>query len=253
MILYSLSVAPGSATAGSTTTFTLTFTAQVSFDGGSAYLQVPAGWSPPQQTAPGSPGYISCTSGCLATPTVSGMTIDVPDLAGVPDIVVSYLATVPGPAASDAFTAAVQQTAQGAPQTVASASVTVSGSTVSPSSGASTGTASISPSSGVSTSSSGTATGGTTSTSTKGGGGSASHPVVLLLAGAVAAVALVLLGVWLARRRPVPVTGQAVQAVPHSGQPAQVGVRPAGTEPTRTVRIEPHPGSASTTIEEPQP
>ncbi len=44
--------------------------------------------------------------------------------------------------------------------------------------------------------------------------------------------------------------GSSIQAVPHVGPPGVVSIHATGTEAMYTVRIEPHPGSASIAIEE---
>lgn len=44
-----------------------------------------------------------------------------------------------------------------------------------------------------------------------------------------------------------------VRAVPDTARPDMVGVRDTGEEPTRTVRLEPHPGATTTTTKEGRP
>jgi len=44
-----------------------------------------------------------------------------------------------------------------------------------------------------------------------------------------------------------------VRAVPDTGRPDMVSVRDTGREPTQTIRLEPHPGAATTTIKEGRP
>jgi hypothetical protein len=82
--------------------------------------------------------------------------------------------------------------------------------------------------------------------------------VAILLAVAVALLTgiLILLAarLWGARRQsgPRPPTPPAtrVKAEPQPGPPPAVRIRVTGTEPTHAVRIEPHPGTRSTQIEE---
>lgn len=52
--------------------------------------------------------------------------------------------------------------------------------------------------------------------------------------------------------RPALGPGSSVRAVPRDGPPPRLSVRVTGTQPTRTVRIEPHPGTTATD-EEPEP
>jgi hypothetical protein len=65
-------------------------------------------------------------------------------------------------------------------------------------------------------------------------------PLLLGLAG----LAVGFLAGWFMRPRWPP--GRNVRAVPHAGPPAQLSVRATGTDATHTVRIEPHPGAATT-------
>jgi len=44
-----------------------------------------------------------------------------------------------------------------------------------------------------------------------------------------------------------------IRAVPNTGRPDVVGVRDTGREPTHTIRFEPDPGVATTTIKEGRP
>lgn len=71
----SVVVTPNHVTAGSTNTFTLTFTADSGPLQGQVLLDVPRGWSPPQITRPGTTGFVavapgSCSSATKATRVV---------------------------------------------------------------------------------------------------------------------------------------------------------------------------------------
>jgi hypothetical protein len=46
---------------------------------------------------------------------------------------------------------------------------------------------------------------------------------------------------------------QDVRAVPDTARPDMVSVHDTGPEPTHTVRLEPHPGTITTTIKEGRP
>lgn len=81
-----------------------------------------------------------------------------------------------------------------------------------------------------------------------GGGGSAAPPLVIGGVAAIGAGAGALLVVRRRRSR----SRHDVRAVPNSGPPGVVNAHTTGTQPTRTIRIEPHPGASSTTIEEPR-
>jgi hypothetical protein len=248
---YTLMVTPSSVTANSSVTFTLTFTADVNFDGGTVYLQVPAGWDPPVQT--GGQGEVTCEAGCPAGVSLNGTTIVIPDLANVPVITVTYLATVPDSASTGTFTTAAQLTDRGAIQPSVTEQVSVSASTISPSQSPTTTTPSQSATT-TTPSQSATTTSAPTSPSSSPIGGSGSRVPGQLVAGvAIAGIASLLLAVWLVRRRPVLAAAQSVRAVPHTGRPAEFSVRVTGAEPTRTVRIEPHSGTATTSIMEVEP
>jgi hypothetical protein len=82
-----------------------------------------------------------------------------------------------------------------------------------------------------------------------------SGALVFLLAAATMAAAGVTLAVRRLRLRshPAPAHAASVRAVPDTGPPAAVSVQDTGTGATHTVRIEPNPGTSSTTIEEAQP
>jgi Fibronectin type III domain len=55
------------------------------------------------------------------------------------------------------------------------------------------------------------------------------------------------------RSRPWPAPELDVRAVPHAGPPVVARVQATGTGATHTVRIEPHPGTGITTVEESRP
>ena len=78
--------------------------------------------------------------------------------------------------------------------------------------------------------------------------------VAILLAAGILALAAA--GMRVIRRRPrsLPPTAQAaaIQAKPQPGPPAAIHIRVTGTDATHAVRIEPCPGTRSTTIEEVQ-
>ena len=48
------------------------------------------------------------------------------------------------------------------------------------------------------------------------------------------------------RHRPALAPGSNVQAVPWDGPPTRLSIRVTGTQPTRTLRIEPHHGATTT-------
>ena len=77
--------------------------------------------------------------------------------------------------------------------------------------------------------------------------------VAILLAAGILALAAA--GMRVTRRRPrslPPAAQAAIQAKPQPGPPAAIHIRVTGTEATHAVRIEPRPGTRSTTIEEVQ-
>jgi uncharacterized SAM-binding protein YcdF (DUF218 family) len=78
--------------------------------------------------------------------------------------------------------------------------------------------------------------------------------VAILLAAGILALAAA--GMRVIRRRPrsLPPAAQAaaIQAKPQPGPPAAIHIRVTGTDATHAVRIEPCPGTRSTTIEEVQ-
>jgi len=89
------------------------------------------------------------------------------------------------------------------------------------------------------------------------GGGSISglDLSLIIVLGAAVLVAALAAAVSAVRRKGVLSRGQparrpSVRAERHPGPPGRVAVHPTGSRPTVTVRIEPHPGAASTKIEE---
>ena len=86
----------------------------------------------------------------------------------------------------------------------------------------------------------------------------AGPPAGLLAASAsILAVAAVALTLALRRRRlpphAPPAPALSVRAVPKAGPPRLVSIRTTGTGATHTVRVEPSPGTSTTTIEEERP
>jgi hypothetical protein len=238
-----LTLMPTSVTAGVITQFSLTFAALMPFKGGTVAVQVPAGWAAPTHTgSAGSPGFTSVTWTGPGPPTVtlSTTTITITDIAlGTDQVVtVSYWAAALQPASSPSetvsFAATAQQFASSAMQSL-TGQVTVMSPVSSSTSPASSSTSPVSSS----------------SSSRTGRGGSGSHVPVGLVLGVAAAVGAVMLLAWrLVRHRPVPLTAQTVRAMPNAGPPAHLAVHTTGTEPTLTVRIEPHPDAGTTSIEE---
>jgi hypothetical protein len=251
-----------SVTAGVGTQFTFTFTAVTTFKGGILSLQVPSGWPDPTTGPPGSQGFSSVASSNpnQAIPTFNGATITITDVDLGPGqtITVSYSAAAPQPTSPPgevfSFAATAQQFPHSVMQSLASqVTVTspVSASTSPASASTSPASASASPASASASPAPASASPVSARTGTGGSGSDVAVPLVLGLAAAIAAVAL--LARRLVRRRVVPVTGQSVRAVSHTGPPAQLTVHKTGTEPTRTMRIEPHPDAGTTTIQELEP
>jgi hypothetical protein len=85
------------------------------------------------------------------------------------------------------------------------------------------------------------------------GPSSARPPILLILILLTAGAAAVLSAIQFLRHRPQPAITPSVQAVPHTGPPGAVSIQHSGTDATQTVRIEPRPGVAVTTIEETRP
>jgi hypothetical protein len=91
------------------------------------------------------------------------------------------------------------------------------------------------------------------SSSSSQAGGSGSDVSILLVLGLIAGFAAVFLAGWFLHHHPRSGIPQTVRAAPDAGPPAQLSVRTTSAEATHTVRIEPHPGGATTTIKEPRP
>lgn len=64
-----VSITPAKVTAGSTNTFTLVFTADGGPLDGQTLVDIPRGWSPPQQTKRGALGYVSLARGSCSSGT----------------------------------------------------------------------------------------------------------------------------------------------------------------------------------------
>jgi hypothetical protein len=285
-----MSVDPGSMTAGQPANLTFSYTAGScgTETGGEVAVMLPGAWPPP---APG-----SVTGAGSFTPAVSGSMITVPvgNLGPDVSVVVFYYAmaqaqapTVSGEYPFEAFeqsstTGSLQALApwpevmvttavppsspspSASPTSSPSASPTSSPSASATSSPSASATSSPSASATSSpsaspTSSSPTSATGSPSPSATGGG---RFPIALVgfglgslgLLGLV--VALGAAKLLASRRRhggDHGAGGGNVRAVPRTGPPPSVTVRDTGTRPALTVRIEPRPYATVTTIEERQP
>ena len=207
-----MSVSPGTVAAFRPGALTFTYSAGASglAPSGKIMLAVPSGWTPPSPT-PGSAGYTTSRPGA---PSIHGRRIMVTGVTLKPGegLTITYRAAAPGAAGTSVFPAFERVDAAGTLVALATPpSVIVAGP-------------------------------------------SGSHlpvllPVLLILLAAGAAA--VLRGVRFLRHRPQPPGApQSVQAVPYTGPPGTVTVQDSGTDDTHTVRIEPCPGAAVTTIEE---
>jgi hypothetical protein len=274
-----LSVAPSSSvTAGASYDFVLKFSAIVNFDDdGWIELTVPPGWPTPTQGAADSQGNVSCVPDECGPLTFSPHNVTIgPALALRPTVAIDYFATVPATASTVTFTAVVTPayhfTATSSvavaviPASTPPTSPTPSASPTTPTS-ATTPTLATTPTSPVSAisptrplTSPSRGAGVAASSSRSAGlpphqglwrlvGQDTSIPVALVLA---AGFAVVLFAGWRQHHRPVLTPGSSVRAVPRAGPPHQPSLRVTGKEPTRTVRIEPHPGT-TTTNEKPEP
>ena len=211
-----MTVSPGSIAAGHPST--LTFTYQPPGTGlpaaGEVLLTVPAGWTAPSEV-PGTPGYISAAPGAAR---VSGRQILVTGAAlaaGQPLTISYHPAAAPRAAGSSVF---------GASQRASTAAVLTA--LTDPPSVAITGPSPFHI--------------------------PATVGFILLAAACAAGLAAAR---FLRRRRPRPPSPPppAVNTVPHAGPPGAVTVQPSRTEATHSMRIEPHPAAAVTTIEESAP
>jgi hypothetical protein len=254
-----MSVDPGSLTAGQSTDLTFTYTAGSCGveAGGEVAVTVPDGWPLP---VPGSVIW----SGSPA-PQVSGSMITVlVGSVGPGASVVFYYDAARAPASAGEYTfdaseesrrAGSLQALATSPQVTVTASVAPSSASVSPSVSASaTNSPSASTSSGV-VSPSVPASGGGTSPPASARG----LPVTLVGLGlgglglVVAVVAASLLASRSLRRGGHASAAGNIRTVPRPGPPTSVTMRYAGTRPALTVRIEPRAGATMTTIEEKRP
>jgi len=267
-----LSVSPGTVTAGvpQPFTLTLTFTAQAVIPDGTVNIQVPLGWPLPETQTPGTPGYTVCAACGPGLLAVAGRTITVTNVSIAPasafvrvelsSISVTYSATLPAYAPGGTFTATAQQSPRLVPVSTNSEvvtvttpgsplpSVTVSSPVSPPPSPSPSASQTVSPSPSPSRSLSSAPLVSPTITHVPDGSGSG-VPIALVLGLAAAFAAILGVGRLLRHRR-APLTAQSVRAVPGEGPPPQVSVRATGADATRTVRIEPHAGVAVTTLEE---
>jgi hypothetical protein len=211
-----MTVSPGSITAGHPST--LTFSYQPPSTGlpatGEVVLTVPPGWTAPS-AAPASPGYTSAAPGAAQ---VSGRQIVVTGAAlaaGQPLTISYHPAAVPRAVGNSVF---------GVAERASTAAVLTA--LTDPPSVAITGPSPFHI--------------------------PATAGFILLAAACAAGLAAARL---LKRRHPRPPSppAPAVNTVPHAGPPGTVTVQPSRTEATHSMRIEPHPAAAVTTIEEPGP
>ena len=274
-----LAVSPNAVNAGISQAFTLTFTASMRLVQGTLILQVPAGWPLPQVQTAGSDGFITCAAcapGSLITNAmtimITGLVLSPPGaaIAGPPSsIAVTYSATVPPSATGSTFTATAQQTSRSAPLGAGSAVVTVTPVTTpvtTPATTPATTPVTTPATTPVTTPVTTPATTPVTtpvttpattpvsiSSSSSQAGGSGSDVSIPLVLGLIAGIAAVFLAGRFLHHHPGSGPPQTVRAAPDAGPPAQLSVRTTGAEATHTVRIEPHPGAATTTIKEPRP
>jgi hypothetical protein len=254
-----LNVLPTSVTQGVSYTFTLQFTTNVNFDGGSITLTVPQGWPTPVNGAAGAQDNVTCDPAVCANYYTAGQSIIIePAQNQTPTITVDYDAMVPATATGATFMATEQATRYSYSSTTSqtvTATPTPSVVSTTPSSTV-TDTVSVTPSTPTpshtatptvrqSTSPAGSPPSTSTKTPPPARDPVLSLPVALGITGGFA---LVLFAGWRQHHRPPPGPGSSVRAVPQAGPPPRLSVRTTGREPTRTVRIEPHPGT--TTIEE---
>jgi hypothetical protein len=255
-----LHVLPASVTQGVSYSFTLQFTTNVNFDGGSITLTVPPDWPTPVNAAAGAQDNVSCDPTVCAQLSTSGQNIIIqPAQNQTPTITVDYDAMVPATATGATFMATEQATRFGLSSTTSqTVTATPSPSVVAttPSSTV-TDTVSVTPSTPISSATTTPAIQQSTtpastpaSASTKTPPPAGRDPVLSLpvALGVTGGFALVLFAGWRQHHRSPGGPGSSVRAVPRSGPPPRLSVRTTGREPTRTVRIEPHPGT--TTIEE---
>jgi hypothetical protein len=267
-----LSVTPTTVNTSVLQPFTLTFKASVIIKGGTVIMQVPRRWPAPQTQTAGAQGYTTCAgpcgSGTLSVAsgaiTITGLTLAPPspfiNSAEPSSIVVTYSAAPLPYSPGGTFTAMAQQDLRLAPVNTNAVQVTVdtpsqplptvsvSPSPATPSSTTAPPPTTASPSVSRSTSSSSPKPVISHTTHAPAGPGPG-LPLSLAL-GLAAAFVAVLGATWFLRHRRAPVTAQSVRATASEGPPAQLSVRAIGPDATRTVRIEPNPGVAVTTLEE---
>lgn len=209
-----MTVSPSTVTAGHPSPLTFTYRAPAGGlpPAGEVTLTVPPGWTAPSAT-PGAPGYVSATPG---TTVVSGRRIKVTGVTLAPGepLIISYRPqAVPRAAGSSVFDASER------PSTTA------------------------------------VLTALTDSPSVAIAGPAPFHipaTVGFILLAAACAAALATIRFLRRHRGPPSPPAPTLSTVPHAGPPSSVTVEPSRTETTHTMRIEPHPASAVTTIEEPR-
>jgi hypothetical protein len=207
-----MTVSPSTVTAGRPSPLTFTYQAPASGlpPSGEVTLTVPPGWTAPS-ASPGAPGYASATPGAAA---VTGRQIEVTgvNLAPGEPLTISYRPkTVPQTAGNSVFDASER------PSTTAMLTALAD-----------------SPSVAIA-------------------GPAPFHipaTVGFILLAAACAAALATIRFLRRHRRPPSPRAPNLNTVPHAGPPGSVTVQPSRTEATHTMRIEPHPAAAVTTIEE---
>jgi hypothetical protein len=207
-----MTVSPSTVTAGHPSPLTFTYRAPASGlpPSGEVTLTVPPGWTAPSAT-PGAPGYASATPGAAV---VSGRQIEVTgvNLAPGEPLTISYRPkAVPQAAGNSVFDASER------PSTAAVLTALVNPPSVAIA------------------------------------GPSPFHipaTVGFILLAAACAATLATIRFLRHRRRPPAPPTPTLNTVPHAGPPGSVTVEPSRTEATHTMRIEPHPAAAVTTIEE---
>jgi hypothetical protein len=207
-----MTVSPTTVPAGHPSPLTFTYRAPASGlpPSGEVTLTVPRGWTAPSAT-PGAPGYVSATPG---TAVVSGRRIEVTGVSlspGEPLVIRYRPQAAPGAAGNSVFHASEGPSTTAVLTALAnSPSVAIAG----PAPFHIPATAGF----------------------------------ILLAAACAAALATIR---FLRRHRgPPSPPAPTLNTVPHAGPPGSVTVQPSRTEATHTMRIEPHPAAAVTTIEE---
>jgi hypothetical protein len=264
------SVTPSSVYLGSTREFTLKFAASEEFSSGTVQFTIPPDWPAPVNTAGSSSGDATCFSGPCQNLSVNSDTITItvnPPAPIIPVITVSYWAAVPAVSGgtfqalvlanpSDqpeqlqqqvaVMPASVPQTtpATGTTSTIPGSPTSTTQVSLTPTTPIGTASTSTAPATGPAGSAGGASVGGSSHSAPPGSRWLWSDESFRVASGGVAGFAAVLLFAgWRLHRRPMPLTGASVHAVPRGGPPHRLTVRATGTEPTHTVRIEPHPGA----------